>query len=191
MIKNKLKNASLVSLLILSASSISHAATAAKPNDGINRFEDNDLTVVIGSRTPEQLAAFYAGRGFNQASIDAITKKCFVFGMVENKTYDTLWLILDDWKFIAADGSPVKRLKKDDWVEVWQETGLTQAHQSTFGWTQLPESRDLRQYEHVGGNVAVEWKNEPFKLIATFKAGADKTGKSRTITVENLTCTAK
>jgi hypothetical protein len=69
--------------------------------------------------------------------------------------------------------------------------GLSQAHQSTFGWTQLPESRDLRQFEHVGGNVAVEWKDQPFKLIATFKTGADKTGKSKTITVENLTCKPK
>ena len=191
MTKNKLKCSYLVSLLIFFASSPGHSATPAKPEDGIHRFEDNDVTVVIGSRTPEQLTAFYSGRGFNQASIDAITKKCFIFGLVENKTNDTLWLVLDDWKFYAADGSEMKRWKKDDWQEVWQKTGLSQAHQSTFGWTQLPESRDLRQHEHVGGNVVVEWQEKPFKLVATLKTGADKSGKPRIITVENLTCKAK
>jgi hypothetical protein len=191
MIKNKPRIACLSGLLVFFTSSISHSATPAKPEDGISRFIDKDLTVVIGSRTPEQLSAFYTGRGFNQASIDAITKKCFIFGLVENKTYDTLWLVLNDWKFYAADGSEMKRWKKDDWLEVWQKTGLSQAHQSTFGWTQLPENRDLRQHEHVGGNVVVEWQEKPFKLVATLKTGADKSGKPRIITVENLTCKAK
>ncbi len=188
MITDTLKITFLCSLLILFTASDSHAQP---PKLDAEHFEDKDITVIIGSRTPEQLSAFYTGRGFNQASINAITKKCFIFGMVDNKTYDRLWLILDDWQFFAADGSPMKRLKKGDWAKIWKETGLSTAHQSTFGWTQLPESRDLRQFEHVGGNVAVEWKDKPFTLVATFKTGADKSGKPRTITVENLTCTPK
>ena len=181
---------SIVCLLILATSSTGHAAKVEKKDDAVNRFEDKDLIVVIGSRTPEQLAAFYSGRGFNQASIDAIIKNCFVFGMVDNKTYDTLWLSLDEWKFIAADGSQMKRFKHDYWVNTWQQTGLPQPHQSTFSWTQLPEIRDLRMHELVGGNVAVEWQDKPFTLVATFRTGADKSGKPRIITVENLTCTS-
>lgn len=178
----------IVCLLVTAYVSSSYAATA---KDNRSRFEDKDITVVIGTRTPDQLAAFYSGRGFNQASIEAITKTCFVFGMVKNKTYDTLWLTLDDWRFIAADGSQIKRIKRDDWTKVWQQTGLTQAHQSTFGWTQLPETRDLRQHEGAGGNIVVEWQDKPFKVIANFHTGADKSGKTRTITVENLTCASK
>lgn len=165
-------------------------AHCADSKTNSHRIEDKDITVVIGSRTPDQLEAFYSGRGFNSASIDEIKKTCFVFGMVDNKTYDTLWLSLDDWNFVSADGSPLKRYKRDDWKKIWNKTGLSQAHQSTFGWTQLPESRDLRKHEHVGGNVAVEWHDKPFKLEATFRTGADKSGKSRTITIENLTCTS-
>lgn len=163
-------------------------AKAADTKPNTHRIEDKDITVVIGSRTPDQLAAFYTGRGFNQASIDEINKTCFVFGMVDNKTYDRLWLSLDDWNFYTADGKPLKRYKRDDWKKIWQQTGLSQAHQSTFGWTQLPENRDLRMHEYVGGNVAVEWHDEPFTLEATFRTGADKSGEPRTITVENLTC---
>jgi len=180
----------LLLALLWTMACVSHAATAEKTENGVNRYEDKELTVVIGSRTPDQLAAFYSGRGFNQASIDAIKKTCFVFGMVDNKTYETLWLSLDEWEFIAADGTPLKRFKRDDWKKTWQQTGLSQAHQSTFGWTQLPEIRDLRMHEHVGGNVAVEWNDKPFSLKATFKTGADKSGEPRTVTVENLTCTS-
>ena len=190
MIKYKLIMTSIVCLLILATSSTGHAAKVEKKDDAVNRFEDKDLIVVIGSRTPEQLAAFYTGRGFNQASIDVIIKTCFVFGMVDNKTYETLWLSLDEWKFIAADGSQMKRFKRDHWMKTWQQTGLSQSHQSTFGWTQLPENRDLRMHEVVGGNVAVEWQDMPFTLEATFRTGADKTGKPHIITVEDLTCTS-
>lgn len=165
-------------------------ANSAETKPNSHRIEDKDITVVIGSRTPEQLAAFYSGRGFNQASIDEIKKTCFVFGMMDNKTYDTLWLSLDDWKFYTANRKPLKRFKRDDWKKIWQQTGLSLAHQSTFGWTQLPENRDLRMHEHVGGNVAVEWHDAPFTLEATFRTGADKSGEPRTITVENLTCTS-
>ncbi len=174
-------------LLILSTTG-SSAAAPVKTDDGRHRFENKDLTVIIGSRTSEQLAAFYTGRGFDQTSINAITKTCFIFGIVKNSTYDVLWLTLDDWEFLAADGTEMKRWKKPDWKAVWKETGLSQAHQSTFGWTQLPEQRDLRRHEGVGGNIAVEWKDKPFKLVATFKTGSDKAGTPVTITVENLTC---
>jgi hypothetical protein len=90
MIKEKLKNICFVGLLIFLTSSISHAQT---PKLDADHFEDKDITVIIGSRTPEQLSAFYTGRGFNQAAIDEIAKKCFIFGMVDNKTYDRLWLM--------------------------------------------------------------------------------------------------
>lgn len=184
--KAKLVNSSAAWVL---AMLISHpVAYSADSKTGSHRIEDKDITVVIGTRTPDQLAAFYSGRGFNQASIAAIKKTCFVFGMVDNKTYDTLWLSLDDWKFHTVDGWPLRRYKRDDWKKIWQQTGLSQAHQSTFGWTQLPENRDLRLHEHVGGNVAVEWNDAPFTLEATFRTGADKSGEPRTITVENLTC---
>ena len=87
------------------------AAYSADSKTDSHRIEDKDITVVIGSRTPDQLAAFYSGRGFNQASIDAIKKTCFVFGMVDNKTYDTLWLSLDEWEFHRCRWHPVKTVQ--------------------------------------------------------------------------------
>ena len=155
---------------------------------GAVKFENEDLLMIVMTRTPEQLNAFYTGRGFNRTSIDALTERCFVFGMVENKTQERLWLILDDWQFIDAEGNVIRRYTRDDWKQTWKDTGLEQAKQSTFGWTQLPEVRDLHRHEHVGGQVALPWQDQPFRLVATFRSGIDKDGKPHKVSFEDLEC---
>ena len=162
-------------------------AAAEKPA-GPEIYEDSNLIMHVMTRTPEQLIAFYSARGFNQASVDAITERCFVFAMVENKAQGKLWLVLDDWQFINADNKSIDRINRADWNQVWRNTGLPQAKQSTFGWTQLPESRDLHQHEHVGGQLSLPWQNTPFKLVANFKTASDKSGPVRQVTFENLKC---
>jgi hypothetical protein len=162
---------------------------AAQPDmPGAQRFEDDSLVMLVQTRTPEQLAAFYTGRGFNAEAIAAITQRCFVFGFIENKTYDAMWLVLDDWQFTDAGGQPIQRMRRSDWQPVWQQTGLKQAHQSTFGWTQLPESRDLRPHEHAGGHAVIPWQDGPFTLTVTLRSGADKSGTPRVLTFSNLRC---
>ena len=177
-----------VTISLLLAATYLFPQIAFSQTRGNFKLDDKDLYVVIGTRTPDQLAAFYTGRGFNRASIDAITSTCFVFGVIKNKTYDAFWLDLDNWKFTSADGKPIRRISLDEWKDTWQKTELSKAHQSTFRWTQLPHSRDLRMHEHVGGNVAVEWQEKPFSLEATFRTGDDGSGPPRTIKVEDLSC---
>ena len=177
-------SAAVTSLLLLISTDLAAVEEAAKPDV----FEDSHLIMQVMTRTPEQLIAFYSARGFNQASIDAITERCFVFAMAENKESETLWLILDDWEFIDANGTPIARIKRTDWKQIWQNTGLPQARQSTFGWTQLPESRDLHQHEQIGGQFSLPWQDQQFKLIANYKTATDKSGPVRQVVFEGLKC---
>jgi hypothetical protein len=57
MIRNKQKKTCLagICLLMLACLSISYAASPAEQKDDVYRLEDKDMSVVIGSRTPEQL----------------------------------------------------------------------------------------------------------------------------------------
>ena len=168
---------------------LSSSPLAAQPEmPGAQRFEDDTLVMLVQTRTPDQLTAFYTGRGFNADAIAAITQRCFVFGFLENKTYEALWLVLDDWQFRTADGKPIERIHRSDWQPVWQQTGLKQAHQSTFGWTQLPESRDLRPHEHAGGHAVIPWQDRPFTLTVTLHTGLDRRGTPRILTFSNLRC---
>jgi len=167
--------------------SLAPAYAAKQKSQGI-RFEDKDLLIRTVIRSPEQLDAFYSGRGFPRKAIDEIKKTCFVTMLIKNKQYEALWLILDDWEFYDMQGKRINRISRQQWTRVWDSIALKPAFQSTFGWTQLPESRDLRKQEHAGGNVTIPWHNKPFKLIARFKTRLDKSGETRKVVLENLQC---
>ena len=151
------------------------------------RYEDDQVKARVVMRTHDQLTAFYLGREFNRAAIDRILETCFVTPIVHNKAVDVLWLELDEWQFSQGD-KVIPRIKRDYWPDQWRDTGLTQAHQSTFGWTLMPEVRDLRLDEGVGGSVVIPMQTRPFTLTMKFHTGADKQGPLKTIVFEDLKC---
>jgi len=168
------------------------APEAAAPADPVQqppspRYEDDQVKARVVMRTHDQLTAFYLGREFNRAAIDRILETCFVTPLVHNKTVDVLWLELDEWQFSQGD-KVIPRIKRDYWPDQWRDTGLTQAHQSTFGWTLMPEVRDLRLDEGVGGSVVIPMQTRPFTMTMKFHTGADKQGPVKTVVFEDLQC---
>lgn len=165
------------------------ATGAAKPvqQPPSPRYKDAQVSVRVVMRTPDQLTAFYLGREFNRAAIDKILETCFVTPIIHNKTLDVLWLELDEWQFSRGD-KIIPRIKRDYWPDKWQEAELPQSHQSTFGWTLMPEVRDLRLDEGVGGSVVIPMQSGPFKLTMKFRTGADKQGPVKTVVFEDLKC---
>ena len=166
---------------------VSLAQPEPRPTPSGLRYEDDSLFIRIVQRSPEQLTAFYLGRQFNQAAIDHILDTCFVTPIIHNKTFDVLWLELDTWQFSRGD-EQIPRIKRDYWPEKWDRSGLPQAQRSTFGWTLMPEKRDLRRDEGVGGSVVIPWQQQPFTLRMNFHTGADKQGPLKTIVFEDIQC---
>lgn len=165
----------------------SFAEEEPRPAPAGHRYEDDEVFIRIVQRSQEQLTAFYLGREFNQASIDQILGTCFITPIIHNKTFDVLWLELDNWKFSRGD-KQIPRVKRDYWPEKWEQSGLTQAHRSTFGWTLMPEVRDLRLDERVGGSVVIPWQSRPFTLTMNFHTGAGKQGPLKTIVFKDIEC---
>jgi hypothetical protein len=166
---------------------VNFAEEAPRPAPAGHRYEDDDVSIRIVQRSQEQLTAFYLGRGFNQASIDRILGTCFITPIIHNETFDVLWLELDNWTFSRGD-EEIPRVKRSYWPEKWEQSGLTQAHRSTFGWTLMPEVRDLRLDERVGGSVVIPWQSRPFTLTMNFYTGADKQGPLKTVVFKDLEC---
>ena len=52
----------------------------------------------------------------------------------------------------------------------------------------MPEVRDLRPDESVGGSVVIPWQEQPFTLTMNFATGADRQGPLKTIVFEDLEC---
>jgi hypothetical protein len=160
---------------------------AAAPGDS-NRIELEDavLKLIVIPRTREQMKAFYEGRGFPKQAIGAIAEACFMTVIVKNKTDNVLWLELDNWRINGA--ADIKRLDRAYWKQRWESLNVPMSNQSTFGWTLLPERRDLRADEGVGGNITLVYSKLPFTLNARFYQGADKQGGPHTVQLDQLQC---
>jgi hypothetical protein len=147
-----------------------HAGDGTRPKPSI---ENEQLSMFLRLNSPEQIAAFYEARGFPREAIERLRRTCFVMAHVENRGREIVWLELDNWRFVAASGE-IRRLDRQYWDGVWNEIDLPQAKRSTFGWTQLPEVRDLRPGEPVGGNMILPATDGAFTLEADFHTGRDK-----------------
>ena len=149
--------------------------------------ENDDLLFVLIPRTRAQMAAFYEARGFPQDAIARITATCFVTAHIENKSDRVIWLEVAHWK-LNSHGRENRRLGKDHWQQQWDDIGLPQANRSTFGWTRLPEVRNLQPQEPVGGNIMLPGSTSNFDLEARFHTGEDKRAGMLEVRFENVTC---
>lgn len=149
---------------------------------------ENDLfSLRLFLQTPEQMAAFYEGRGFSKAARDLIRQTCYVTAIFRNKSQQVIWLDLKDWRFFS-DGREVKRLDRDYWSAQWNSINLEQASRSTFGWTLLPEVRDIQPNESVGGNLVLPSLYTPFTLKAYFALGQNRRGTGVKVQFNNIKC---
>ena len=151
------------------------ASGFAQQSSGEHAVEQDWVSFRLIPRTPDQVRAFYAGRSFPEGAIDLLAKHCFVTVIIENRSPDILWLDLGDWRFIAADLAPQRR-DRSYWQDQWQRLDLPPANRATFGWTILPEVRDLYPTESVGGNLTLDDGAGPFSIEAHFQTGPDRKG---------------
>ncbi len=142
----------------------------------------------VSVRTPEQLTAFYSGRRFPDAAVQRLARACFLTVGIRNTRPEVAWLDLAAWRFVGADGSAMRRLERGYWNRVWQGTQLPAASRATFGWTLLPEVRDLQPGEPVGGNITLAPSAATFSLEASFVTGAQRQGQVVRIRVPGLVC---
>lgn len=152
------------------------------------RLGQGGLDFSISPRTPEQLIAFYSARGFAPEAVEVITASCFLTVGILNRGSRVVWLEPARWRFETLDGRPVRRIARDEWEARFERLAVPLGQRATFGWTQLPESRDLQPGEPVGGNVTVETPAGPFRLIARFATESDRSGPPIELTVDGLVC---
>lgn len=176
----RLRRVLVLGLFLLFASQSAQAAR--------ERLAAKGLEFSISVRQPEQLAAFYSARGFPQSAIDRITATCFLTVGIRNGSGDVAWLELGNWAFTDEAGRPVARITREEWESAWQRLDVPLASRATFGWTQLPERRDLQPDETIGGNVAVQAPSGAFALVARFRTGRAGTGKPIEVRADHLNC---
>lgn len=151
------------------------------------KFNSTNLRISILLRNPQQIAAFYEGRGFSKAMIAQLAQSCFMTIGIHNKSNKVLWHDLETWTF-TRNNKIIKPFNRKYWKTMWLKMGISQAHQSTFRWTLLPEALDFRSNEHEGGNIILPYSKHAYTLNATFKTLKDKSGKPIHVKIENIKC---
>ena len=96
-----------------------HASYAAEKK---NRYKIENKFIKFGlyPRTPEQMAAFYEGRGFPKVAIDATTKHCFITVGMRNISKTKIWLDQSRWKIYNKQGG-VNRTSREQWKQKWTQ----------------------------------------------------------------------
>ena len=174
-------------LLIICTLNLMPAITAAHAAErGV--YQNSGVTFSISVRTPEQIRAFYSGRGFPETAILELESKCLLTVGIQNNRKDIVWLEPSKWRFVTEHGAEVPRISRDEWNLHWAKLNIPLASRATFGWTQLPESRDLYPGETAGGNIVVVPPPDTFSVEATFETGSDRNGTPVRINAGMLQC---
>lgn len=170
--------AALLALLVFSP-----VASAA------DRLRVEGLDIGVSVRTPEQVIAFYTGRGMPMAAAERLAAHCMVTIGIDNGRDDIVWLEPARWRYTDAQGKPIARLGRAYWNKEWQRLKVPAANRATFGWTQLPERRDLQPSEPVCGNILLN-ASGPVRIEAVFALGAERK-KELKLPLPPLECPAR
>jgi len=180
---------SLLMLTSMLVSGLLVSASLAADEPRRPRVESTDLSMELIPRTPNQMMAFYEGREFPEVAVKRIARTCYFTVIIKNKRNDILWLEPDNWRFTDTSGYRIRRLDQKYWRKEWRRLNIPMASRSTFTWTLLPDLRDLRPGENVGGNIVIEPTKAPFNLEARFYTGAKKgRGGEVIVRFEGLKC---
>jgi len=174
--------------LLLATTGADAADDISASPDGRREYRGQGLVMSVTVRKPDQQFAFYSARGFPVDAVRQIAQRCFLTVGVRNERNDIVWLELDEWRFLDDRGGEHKRIKRNEWNALWKRINLAPAYLATFGWTQLPERRDLHSGESAGGNVTLTPPPSPFALEARFRTGHDGKGPVLQVRFDNLVC---
>lgn len=152
-----------------------------------HEYEDKAVFLRFVEFTPAQIGSFYEGREFSKAAIEKLTAVCYVTVVVKNKTDDILWLDLAAWEF-SLGGKIFTPLSRGYWQQQWDAIEMKKAHRATFGWTLMPQLRNLYPDEGVGGRIPIPMQSKPFSVTLNFPTGKNKQGKLKSLTINHLVC---
>ena len=145
------------------------------------------IEIKFVGRTQDQMASFYEARGFPDEMLKVIGQHCLITTGIRNISDDVVWLEMKNWQF-SVNGKPVPIKSRKEWRAFWTEMGIPKNYQTTFHWTQIPDSLDYLPGEKEGGNISFPRTKLPISLKASFATGKDKKGPVYHFEKHNLKC---
>lgn len=143
-----------VSLLVPYAA-CSDISTGADPDTGLRfwLFEDRGVLLELKQRLPDQTRGFFEARGFDQDSANRAATACIfqtMFRNTGNAGSGRVEIDQTSWR-VVIKGNKQPMLLRDDWKNIWQESGLPMASQIAFEWSLLPTHQSYDPLDYNWG----------------------------------------
>ncbi len=108
------------------------------------------VTLELVSRRPEQVQAFYLGRGFPPGLARRIASYCTISVGLRNDGPDPIHYDLSRWRYVTEDGVVRNPKAKEDWMREWKARGIR------FGFSQLSRSQTFEPGDWNAAMVSFE-----------------------------------
>lgn len=177
-----------MSLLFVASLGVVAAKQTVDKKTGRIKSEQQGLRIFVVPRKPGNMAAFYEGRGLPQNAIHHLKDICFMTIGMRQQRRRIVWLEPGRWQFRDQHGKLIKRYPREHWDRLWRKLKVADGPRVTFGWVQLPNARDLRYQEPIGGMIMLEPTTGPISLLMELRTNADKKGPVIRVRLQGLRC---
>jgi hypothetical protein len=113
-------------------------------------IDRDSVTLALTQRTPEQVRAFYLGRGFPPELARRIADHCVLVVSLRNQSQAPIHYDLDGWRYVTSDGTVRSPRPKEDWIREWREYGVI------FGFSQLSGAQTFQPGDWNGAMVTFD-----------------------------------
>lgn len=168
------------------ASADQDARKSTDPETGLSewRWQSQGLSIRLAQLLPDQVRAFFQGRGFDAETADEIARRCVFQSVIRNSGAEgVVRLDLTQWRSWHDDERPL-RLNRV-WQEEWEGRDVGEAARIAFRWALFPAEHEFRPGDWLMGMLVVD--REPgarFDLEVRWAAN----GQERSGVLRDLRC---
>lgn len=132
------------------------APTAQAQQDGsAHKWSGDGLSLELAPLTPEQVRAFFIGRGFAPADAEQIAATACLFrsaiGHAGSDPADPpIAIRLADWRVVHGGTSRPPRLR-EDWEAIWSERKVAEEAAIAFHWALFPSEQTFSATDYNWG----------------------------------------
>lgn len=163
---------------------------AAAQDNGAHRIERDGLKLETAALEPDQVRAFFLGRGFSAEDAEHLVATGCVFrSSIANAgtTPDAPHVVISlaQWRVTPEGGAAKPPLVREDWATTWAARGVAEDAAVAFHWALFPTEQTLAASDYNWGMLTLgQPAGTRLALDVTWRTG-DTTHKQR---LENLRC---
>lgn len=177
----------LISIFIISLLTACHAEEINSPpnNQRLEKTKDG-VTFSLKQLSPDQVNAFYIGRGFTIEQIKPYTKTCVYTATLRNdKAQGRIHFMRDQWRVIH-DGKNDAIKANAEWLSLFKQQDVKPSALIAFRLAQLPEEQE---YEPNGDwNQGMLSINLPIGSTFNITVNWDINGKPYHLKMQEIHC---